>query len=217
MTNLTKAKLLLYVSPTPTTHTPLCAGSLGWGRDRLPFPWAPQSQSASLGRGRGRVRERAHASQVASAIYFAALQAAVLSGNAEEWNEGETWIRHHVLPKVMKLARAMPKVFPCVLSLTSLEGGDGNVKSCDPSKLSGFGVGVVQRGLCSILGSELNTYRCQPEGWLFVSAAASASDVQPRSDVKLAQFTSKKKPQMVIHRMVWKDQRTSRATTWVQN
>lgn len=201
---LNKSKTPFSVCPLPPPHTPLCAGSPGWGRDRLPFPWAPQCQSASLGRGRGRVRGRAHASQVASAIYFAALQAAVLSENAGEWNEGETWIRPHVLPKVMKLAQVVPKVFPCVsvLSLRSLEGGEGHVKSCNRSKLAGFGVGVVERGIWSILGSELNAYRNQPEGWLLVLVAASASDVQPKSNIKLAKFTSKKKPGTVIHRMV---------------
>lgn len=45
-----------------------------------------------------------------------------------------------------------------------LEGGEGHVKPCNRSKLSGFGVGVVERGLWSILGSELNAYRNQPEG-----------------------------------------------------
>lgn len=156
--------------PPLPEHTPLCAGSLGWGRDRLLSPWAPQCQKRFVGKGERRGAGQSSHFSGSHAIYFAALQAAVLSENAEEWNEGEIRSRHHVLPKVMKLARAMPKSLSmCISAEPQILGRRG--WKCEAVQLKQtFRVwsGVVERGLWSILGSELNAYQNQPGGWIFV-------------------------------------------------
>lgn len=91
---------------------PLCAGSQGGGGTAA---YSTNTATRFIARGRPGAG-RARAAQVAGAIQFAALQATVQLQNAKEGNEGE---RTGVLKiEMMKLARAMPNVFPCASTLS---------------------------------------------------------------------------------------------------